>query len=166
MRVPSGIINFGENVGGRHTDGVTYIMFLLSTKCEHLEEERQLNSGTALIDFRVHAGERIDQTFARFEIARFEAETAGFNIPNLQILAGILFRVLGVGKSRAQQLLRPLNHHLPRNQQHFDSPQERMRAYAHIAERTPGNIGGVFSRVIVPKPLALIPMQDNLLPTS
>eukprot|EP00959_Pyramimonas_sp_CCMP1952_P354812 7432107-Pyramimonas_sp.AAC.1 len=33
-----------SNIGGRHTDGATYIMFLLSTKFENLEEERQLNS--------------------------------------------------------------------------------------------------------------------------
>eukprot|EP00959_Pyramimonas_sp_CCMP1952_P153277 3206384-Pyramimonas_sp.AAC.1 len=64
MRAPPAVINFGVNIGGRHTDGVTYIMFLLSTRFENLEEERQLNSGTALIDFRVHAGERIDQTLA------------------------------------------------------------------------------------------------------
>eukprot|EP00959_Pyramimonas_sp_CCMP1952_P450302 9428515-Pyramimonas_sp.AAC.1 len=56
-------------------------MFLLSLKFKHLEEERQFNSGTALIDCRVHAGEWIDQTMARLEIARFEAETEGFNIP-------------------------------------------------------------------------------------
>eukprot|EP00959_Pyramimonas_sp_CCMP1952_P425277 8908210-Pyramimonas_sp.AAC.1 len=57
-------INFGVNTGGRHTDGVTYTMFLLSTKFENLEEERQLNSGTALVDFRVHAGDRVDRMFA------------------------------------------------------------------------------------------------------
>eukprot|EP00959_Pyramimonas_sp_CCMP1952_P060388 1261635-Pyramimonas_sp.AAC.1 len=44
MRLPPAVIEFGVNIGGRHTDGVTYIMFLLSTKFEHLEEERQLNS--------------------------------------------------------------------------------------------------------------------------
>eukprot|EP00959_Pyramimonas_sp_CCMP1952_P069679 1454481-Pyramimonas_sp.AAC.1 len=77
-------------------------MFLLSTKSKNLEEERRLNSGTAFIDFRVHAGERIDQTLARFEIARYDAETAGFNIPNFQIVAVVLFRALRVGTSRAQ----------------------------------------------------------------
>eukprot|EP00959_Pyramimonas_sp_CCMP1952_P141422 2959990-Pyramimonas_sp.AAC.1 len=55
MRVPLAVINFGVGIGGRHADGVTYIMFLLSAKFENLEMERQLNSGTALIDFRVHA---------------------------------------------------------------------------------------------------------------
>eukprot|EP00959_Pyramimonas_sp_CCMP1952_P029429 617976-Pyramimonas_sp.AAC.1 len=74
-------------------------MFLLSTKFENLEEERKLNSGTALIDCRVHAGERIDQTLARFEIARYEGDTASFNIPNFQIIAIIIFRALGVGTS-------------------------------------------------------------------
>eukprot|EP00959_Pyramimonas_sp_CCMP1952_P002478 51226-Pyramimonas_sp.AAC.1 len=86
MRVPPAVINFGVNIGGRHTDGATYIMFLLSTKFDNLEEEHQLNSGTALIDFRVHAGERIDQILALFEVARYEAETAGYHIPNFQIL--------------------------------------------------------------------------------
>eukprot|EP00959_Pyramimonas_sp_CCMP1952_P044245 924818-Pyramimonas_sp.AAC.1 len=96
-------------------------MFFLSTKFENLEEERQLNSGTALIDFRVHAGERIDQTLARFEIARYEAAAAGLNIPNVKILTVILFRALGVGTSRAQQLLQPLNLHTQRSQQQLDS---------------------------------------------
>eukprot|EP00959_Pyramimonas_sp_CCMP1952_P094053 1967516-Pyramimonas_sp.AAC.1 len=30
-------------------------------------------------------------------------------------------------------------------QQQFDALLERMRSYAHIAERPPGNIGGIFS---------------------
>eukprot|EP00959_Pyramimonas_sp_CCMP1952_P174278 3642042-Pyramimonas_sp.AAC.1 len=77
MRAPPAVINFGVDTVGRHTDGTAYIAFLLSTQFEKLEEERQLNSGTALIDFRVYAGERIDQARARFEIARYEAETAG-----------------------------------------------------------------------------------------
>eukprot|EP00959_Pyramimonas_sp_CCMP1952_P412415 8642540-Pyramimonas_sp.AAC.1 len=42
-------------------------MFFLSMKLDS-SEKRQLNSGTALIDFRAHAGRRIDQMSARFEI--------------------------------------------------------------------------------------------------
>eukprot|EP00959_Pyramimonas_sp_CCMP1952_P318519 6664851-Pyramimonas_sp.AAC.1 len=34
---------------------------------------------------------------------------------------------------------------MPRTQQQFDSLLERARSYAHIAERTPCNISGVFS---------------------
>eukprot|EP00959_Pyramimonas_sp_CCMP1952_P323881 6778291-Pyramimonas_sp.AAC.1 len=64
MIIPPAVINFGVNIGGRRAIGVTYIMFLLSAKLENLELERQLNSGTALIDFRVHAGERTDQSLA------------------------------------------------------------------------------------------------------
>eukprot|EP00959_Pyramimonas_sp_CCMP1952_P245609 5133353-Pyramimonas_sp.AAC.1 len=63
MGVRPAVLNFGVNIGGRHTDGATYIMFFSSTKFGNLEEERQINSGTALIDIRVHAGERIDHTF-------------------------------------------------------------------------------------------------------
>eukprot|EP00959_Pyramimonas_sp_CCMP1952_P209595 4385216-Pyramimonas_sp.AAC.1 len=35
MGVPPAVINFGVNIGGRRTDGVTYTMFLLSTKSEN-----------------------------------------------------------------------------------------------------------------------------------
>eukprot|EP00959_Pyramimonas_sp_CCMP1952_P160668 3360062-Pyramimonas_sp.AAC.1 len=51
------------------------------------------------------------------------------------------------GTSRAQQFLQPLNHHMPKDQQQFDAPLERARSYAHTAERTPGNIGGILSHV-------------------
>eukprot|EP00959_Pyramimonas_sp_CCMP1952_P008371 175030-Pyramimonas_sp.AAC.1 len=61
MRTSPAVINFGVNIGGRHTDGASYIAFILSTKFENLGEERQPSSGTALIDIRVYAGERIDQ---------------------------------------------------------------------------------------------------------
>ena len=119
-------------------------MLLLSSKFENLEDERQLTQGTALIDFRIGRGERIDEVLARFEMARMEAEGAGFNIPNFQILTLILFRAPGVGTSRAAQLLQPLNHQMPRTQREYDSLLERMRSYGHLAERSPGNIGGIF----------------------
>eukprot|EP00959_Pyramimonas_sp_CCMP1952_P248573 5195886-Pyramimonas_sp.AAC.1 len=60
LRLPPALITFGVHISGRHTDGATCVMFFLSAKFENLEEERQLNSGTAPIDFRVHAGERTD----------------------------------------------------------------------------------------------------------
>eukprot|EP00959_Pyramimonas_sp_CCMP1952_P229368 4795849-Pyramimonas_sp.AAC.1 len=34
---------------------------------------------------------------------------------------------------------------MPRDQPQFNALHERMRSYAHIAERIPGNIGGTFS---------------------
>ena len=91
MRIPSHVINFGVDTQGVHTDPVTYIMFMLSTRFENLEDERQLTQGTALIDFRVQGGERIDITLARFEMARLEADQAGFQMPNFQLLTTILF---------------------------------------------------------------------------
>ena len=110
------MITYGVDIGGQHTDAVTYIMFLLSVKFENLEDERQLNSGTALLDFRVRDQERFDAALARFEMARYEAEEAGFMMPNFQILTVILFRALGIGTQRAQTLLQPLNHRMPSTQ--------------------------------------------------
>ena len=56
LRTPSNIINFGAEIEGVRTDPVTYLMRYLSIKFEHIEDERQLQSGTELIYFHVHAG--------------------------------------------------------------------------------------------------------------
>ena len=146
MRVPPDIINYGVQINGVHTDPVTYILFILSTKFERLEDERQLTSGVQLIDFHVPTNERIDVTLTRFEMARMEAQSVGFDIPNFQLLTTILFRALGVGVQRAMQLLQPLNHQMPRTQQQYNELLGRMRSVGHIAERSPGNIAGVFGR--------------------
>eukprot|EP00959_Pyramimonas_sp_CCMP1952_P462322 9483045-Pyramimonas_sp.AAC.1 len=57
----------------------------------------------------------------------------------------ILFRALGVGTSRAAQLLQPLNHQMSRTQQQCYQLQERMRSQGQLVERSPGNIGSIFS---------------------
>eukprot|EP00959_Pyramimonas_sp_CCMP1952_P147631 3089286-Pyramimonas_sp.AAC.1 len=115
-------------------------------KFERLEDERQLTSGTQPIDFHVPHGERIDVTLARFEMARVEAQSVGFDLPNFQLLATILFRALGVGNQRAMQLLQTLNHQMPRTQQQHDELRERMRSIGRVSEWSPGNIGSVFGR--------------------
>ena len=79
-------------------------MFLHSTKSENVDDERQLNSGTALIDFRVERGERIDSILSRFEIARMEADGVGLNIPSFQMLTFLPFRAWQVGPQRANIL--------------------------------------------------------------
>eukprot|EP00959_Pyramimonas_sp_CCMP1952_P151950 3179212-Pyramimonas_sp.AAC.1 len=86
-------------------------------KFERLEDGRQLTSGTQLIDFPVPHGERIDVALTRFGMARLEAQSVGFDLPNIQLLTTILFRALGIGNQRAVQLLQPLNHQMPRTQQ-------------------------------------------------
>eukprot|EP00959_Pyramimonas_sp_CCMP1952_P238957 4994011-Pyramimonas_sp.AAC.1 len=97
MRVPSTIINDGVPSQGKRSDGVTCVVYLLSAKFENLEDERQLTSGTALIDVRVDRGERVASVLARFDMAGLEADPAGFNTPSFNILTLILFRTLGVG---------------------------------------------------------------------
>eukprot|EP00959_Pyramimonas_sp_CCMP1952_P144637 3027175-Pyramimonas_sp.AAC.1 len=89
-------------------------------KFERLEDERQLTSGTQLINMHVPHGERIDVTLARFEMARLEAQSVGFDLPDFQLLTTILFSALGVGSQRALQLLQPLNHQMPRTQQQHE----------------------------------------------
>eukprot|EP00959_Pyramimonas_sp_CCMP1952_P276011 5769362-Pyramimonas_sp.AAC.1 len=86
-------------------------------KFERLEDELQLTSGTQLIDFHVPHGERVDVTLARFEMARLEAQSVGFDCPNFQLPTTILVRALGVGNQRAMQFSQPLNHQMPRTQQ-------------------------------------------------
>eukprot|EP00959_Pyramimonas_sp_CCMP1952_P417960 8756688-Pyramimonas_sp.AAC.1 len=78
-------------------------------------------------------------------MARLEAQSVGFDLPNFQLLA-ILFRALGVGNQRAVQLSQPLNHQMPRTQQQYDELCERMRSIVHLSERSPGNVGSVFGR--------------------
>ena len=73
------------------------MLFILGAKFENLEDERQLTSGTALLYFRANPNDRIDVTLSRFEMARLEAESVGFPIPNFQLLAVILFNAVVLG---------------------------------------------------------------------
>eukprot|EP00959_Pyramimonas_sp_CCMP1952_P006712 140222-Pyramimonas_sp.AAC.1 len=79
-------------------------------------------------------------------MARLEAQSVGFDLPNFQLLTTILFRALGVGNQRAMQLLQPLNHQMPRTQQQYEELRARMRSVGHLSGRSPGNIGSVFGR--------------------
>ena len=85
MRIPSHSIDYGVEINGVRIDPVTYLMFILMDKFEHFEDERQLDQETRLIDFIAHAGERIAATLARFEMARFDAQQIGFDIPRVTI---------------------------------------------------------------------------------
>eukprot|EP00959_Pyramimonas_sp_CCMP1952_P179064 3743360-Pyramimonas_sp.AAC.1 len=78
-------------------------------------------------------------------MARLEADSAGFDIPNFQIVALILFCAVGVGTFRAAQLLQPLNHQMPRCATTVRPILERMRSHGHLAERSQGSIWNIFS---------------------
>eukprot|EP00959_Pyramimonas_sp_CCMP1952_P034255 717837-Pyramimonas_sp.AAC.1 len=106
MRSHPAVINLDVNIGGRHTDGVTYIMFLLSTKFETWK--RNANSNR----------EQLSSTFASMRKT---------DRPDVSMLEDII--------ARADI----------RTQQQSDAVLERVRSCAHIAERTPANIGGIFS---------------------
>eukprot|EP00959_Pyramimonas_sp_CCMP1952_P132008 2760015-Pyramimonas_sp.AAC.1 len=70
-------------------------MFVLGINFENREDERQSASGIQLIDPRVPNSERIDEPPAGFEMARPEAQPAGFDAPSLQLPIAVLFRGLG-----------------------------------------------------------------------
>eukprot|EP00959_Pyramimonas_sp_CCMP1952_P047109 983495-Pyramimonas_sp.AAC.1 len=61
-------------------------MCLLSAKFEILDDERQLTSGTALINFRPEPRGRTDSILARYEMARLEADSVCSAIPDLNLL--------------------------------------------------------------------------------
>ena len=45
MRTPPHAMNYGVEINGVKAYPVTYLMFILNDKVEHLEDERQLDSG-------------------------------------------------------------------------------------------------------------------------
>ena len=51
MRRPSRVINYRIDVQGARADPATYMLFLLSAKPENLEDDGQLTSRVALVDF-------------------------------------------------------------------------------------------------------------------
>ena len=65
-RVPSNVINFGAQIEGVHADPVTCLLFYLTQPFEALEDERQLQRGLELLDFRTGPNERVDSILARW----------------------------------------------------------------------------------------------------
>eukprot|EP00959_Pyramimonas_sp_CCMP1952_P057198 1193867-Pyramimonas_sp.AAC.1 len=120
MGEPSGLVNFGVNIGGRHTDGVTYIMLLLSNKFGNLE-------GGMPTECR-NDSHRIPRPRGRAD--RPDSSDSE----------------LWEWVRRAPTATTTTQPPMPRTQQQFDSQLERTRSHAHIAERTLGNIGGIFSQ--------------------
>ena len=69
MSIPTGAIAFGAAVNGVHTDPVTYLMFSLAERFEALEDERIMQSGNTVLDFRGRPNETIDMLLTCFESA-------------------------------------------------------------------------------------------------
>eukprot|EP00959_Pyramimonas_sp_CCMP1952_P470673 9497089-Pyramimonas_sp.AAC.1 len=82
-----------------------------------------------------------------FDMAALDADSAETSIPNFQILAFLLLRAMGVGTSRASQPLQPSTTRCPETNDSATNCRSECAAAVrgHIAERSAGNIGGVFS---------------------
>lgn len=144
-RAPARVVNCSVVIQVHQADAVTYLLCPLSAKFENSDDERQRALGAALVDFRVERGERVDSVLTKLEMARLEADAAGFAIPNCQMLTLILFRAPGVGAAQASRPLQPSSRQMPGNQRQREQLLERARSYGHLAERAPGNAGGIFS---------------------
>ncbi len=96
LSIPPPVIQHGAQIQGVPTDPVTYLIYTLANRFEVLEDERALDSGARLLDFRGRRGERIDSLLTRFDLARHEANMVGLDIPNFQMLSVILLRAVGL----------------------------------------------------------------------
>ena len=82
LTIPPSTINQGALIEGIHVDGVTYLLYQLAQRFEALEDERSMQTSTALLDFRGRAGERMDALLTRFDLVRHQARQVNADIPN------------------------------------------------------------------------------------
>ena len=94
LSIPSNAINFGANINGRPTDPVSYILYMLGSRFESLEDERSVSAGIALLDFTSRFDERFDQLLTRFDLVRHETEMVGAGITNYHTISTILLRAM------------------------------------------------------------------------
>ena len=97
-------------------------------------------SGTQVLDFRGRPGERVDSMLTRWDMARFEAESVGWQMANFPTLATILLRACRINAQQLSQLLQPNGGRLPQDQVQYDAMITGIRQMGHILERSPDNI--------------------------
>ena len=68
------------------------------------------------MDSGIYAKEKIESILVDFEVARLEAQTVGFDVPNFQILGAILLRTVGVGPRGATMQPQPFQGRIPLTQ--------------------------------------------------
>jgi hypothetical protein len=140
MAIPAVAISHGAAINGVHTDPVTYLLHALGSRFESLEDERTMQHGTSIIDFRSRRGERIDHLLTRWDMARSEADQVGAGMDNFHTLTMLLMRQLEIDASQFASLLQPLGGRMPTNQVEYDGVVTRIRALGHILERSPHNV--------------------------
>eukprot|EP00974_Lingulodinium_polyedra_P034906 3353471-Lingulodinium_polyedra.AAC.1 len=73
LTIPPAAITNGAVINGVNTDPVTYLLYVLASRFEALEDERAFQLGSPLLEFVARPGERIDSVLTRFDMARHEA---------------------------------------------------------------------------------------------
>ena len=121
LALPPAAITHGAQINGIHTDPATYVLYCIANRFESLEDERSLKSGTQVLDFVAHPGEKIDHLLTRFDLARSEAETVGAGIDNFHTLTTILLRACRITGEQMIDLLSVNNGRLPVTQQQYDT---------------------------------------------
>lgn len=140
MEIPPVATTYGAQINGTMTDPVTYVMYSLANRYEALEDQRVMQSGTAVLDCVSRSGERMDSLLARFGLARFEADSVGAGMHNYHTLTTILLRSLSITPDQMINLLQPNGGQMPRDQIQYDLLVSRIRSMGHILEHAPGNI--------------------------
>ena len=134
MQLPTAAINYGAEINGVATDPVTYLLYQIGCRYANTEEEASLRAGLALIDFRSVAGERIDDLFTRFDMARQEAASVGADQHSWHNLCTILFRSLHFGPNDFSESLRPFGGRYPNSQAQFSEMCDNILRSTHPPE--------------------------------
>ena len=140
MSIPPAAITHGAVINGVPTDPVTYLLYILESRFEALEDERIMQSGTSVLDFTRQPSERVDTLLTRFDLARYETEKVGAGLHHYHLLTTVLLRALEPTGEHLIQLPQPLGGHMPTTQQEYDALVSRLRQTRHTLESSPGNI--------------------------
>ena len=90
MSIPPAVITHGAIINNVPTDPETYLLYILANRFEALEDERIMQSGTALLDFTRQPNERVDTLLTRFDLARYNTENVGAGLHNYHFLTTVL----------------------------------------------------------------------------
>ena len=90
MSIPPAVITHGAVINNVPTDPVTYLLHILANRIEALEDERIMQSGTAVLDFTRQPNERVDTLLTRFDLARYNTENVGAGLHNYHFLTTVL----------------------------------------------------------------------------
>ncbi len=142
---PATLIN-GGMINGVQTDPLTYLIHSLCERFGQLGEEQQLSAMTELMTFTRHQNERIDALLARFDQVRQRARDTGGLMLNIEGMAWVLLRAVGVNDSQLLTLLQPTQGRFPRTVPELDALQVLLRRMGHVLEHSPGNLAAALGR--------------------